>query len=494
MRTMIGWMTISMMATGALGCGGDSSSDMYAYESGRPAVDGDVHDGENYGELIENDWIAAETEATSTFSIDVDNGSYTLMRRDLTNGILPAKDGVRTEEYLNFFDYDYPQPTDGEPFSIHMEIAPSEFGEDLHMLRIGLQGLEIPREDLKPANLVFLIDTSGSMTSEQKLPLVQQSLNSLVDNLRPTDTIGIVTYAGNAGVLLQPTPVSDASRIKAAVDSLSAGGSTNGEGGIVAAYELAEQAKIEGGTNRVILATDGDMNVGRTGDDLIALISEYREKHISLTTIGFGSGNYNDYLMEGLAREGNGNYFYIDSIAEAQRIFGDDLASTLEVIAADVKIQVEFDATNVVRYRLVGYENRLLDNEDFDDDTKDAGEIGPGHTVTALYEIEIAAESESESGLLADVRLRHKEQYGSQSRLQEQSIKMSQVKSSFEDASPGLQFAMAVTEFAEILRDSKHSDGMRIDDVITIASANADDDAKSEFVELATTARDLLPR
>ena len=352
---------------------------------------------------------------------------------------------------------------------------------------------DLPTADMRPANLVFLIDTSGSMSGEEKLPLVQRSLNTLVDNLRPTDTIGIVTYAGTAGVLLDPTPVSQAATIKSAIDSLSAGGSTNGEGGIVSAYRLAEDAFIEDGTNRVIIASDGDMNVGRTGQALMDLVADYRDKHISLTTIGNGRGNYNDFTMEGLAREGHGNYFYIDSLGEAERVFGEDLASTLEIIAADVKVQVEFAADTVVRYRLVGYENRILDQQDFDDDTKDAGDMGPGHTVTALYELQLNPEAMSETGLLADVRFRFKRQFGTESELTEQSIKLSQVKSTFEDASAGLQFAAAVSEYAEILRQSKHSTGDRIDDVIAIATRHADDERRLEFVELAEKAAELLP-
>lgn len=491
MKRMNGWMLLPLGILAA--CGAEYDEGAQYYEGSIPPASRDAHAGETYGELVENDWITTDSEAISTFSIDVDNGSYTLMRDDIRRGQLPAPDGVRVEEYLNYFDYDYPPPTGDDPVSISMEIAPSEFGADLHMLRVGLQSRDLPAADMRPANLVFLIDTSGSMSGEEKLPLVQKSLTTLVDNLRPSDTIGIVTYAGTAGVLLDPTPVSEAATIKAAIDSLAAGGSTNGEGGITSAYRLAESAFIEDGTNRVIIASDGDMNVGRTGQDLIDLIADYRDKHISLTTVGYGRGNYNDFTMEGLAREGHGNYFYIDSLAEAERIFGEDLASTLEILAADVKLQVEFATDTVVRYRLVGYENRLLDTQDFDDDAKDAGDIGPGHTVTALYELELAPDASSATGLLADVRFRFKRQFGTESELTEQSIKLSQVKASFAEASADFQFAAAVTEYAEILRQSKHSTGDRIDDVIAIATAHAGDDTQRlELVELATDAAELM--
>ena len=501
MNRVIGLMAMSIVGGALAGCAGYDGSIHAGDEEyvggddydGAPAPRGsDIHAGENYGELVENDWVPTAHEAVSTFSIDVDNGSYTLMRSDIEAGRLPAQAGVRPEEYINYFDYGYPQPREGEPFSIHMEVAPSKFGKELHMLRIGLQGRDVTMENLRPTNLVFLIDTSGSMSSEEKLPLVKESLYALIDNLRETDTIGIVTYAGSSGVVLEPTPVSRANEIKDAINRLESGGSTNGEAGIVSAYRLAEQAKVEGGNNRVVLATDGDFNVGRTNDDLIALIQEYREKHISITTVGYGRGNYNDYMMEGIAREGNGNYFYIDTLDEARRIFGEDLPSTLEVIASDVKIQVEFSADTVKRYRLVGYENRLLENDDFEDDTKDAGEIGPGHTVTALYELEIDPGAASETGLLAEVRLRHKPQFGDESQLQEQGIKLSQIAGSYADASAGFRFATAVAEYAEILRESKHSEGARFTDVIEIATgATGGDDAKAEFVELASRAASI---
>lgn len=456
-----------------------------------PQPEPDPNTGENYEEQTENDFVATADEATSTFSIDVDNASYALMRRDVQSGTLPNPAGVRVEEYLNFFDYAYVEPTDTNPFSINLEIAPSAFGEDLHMLQVGLKGRAISKEDMRPANLVFLVDTSGSMAGE--MPLVRYALTELANNLRPQDSIAIVTYAGVSGVLLPSTPLTQKDDILDTIAGLQSGGGTAGEAGIVEAYQVAEQAIIEDGINRVVLVTDGDFNIGLTGQPLRDLVESKRELHIGLTVAGMGSGNYNDADLEYFARTTNGNYFYIDSEDEASRIFGTEIVSTLEVIAADVKIQVAFDPTAVVRYRLVGYENRVLANEDFEDDTKDAGEIGPGHTVTALYEIELAPATTDATGFVAEVSLRHKTQFGVESIEQSQNIKRSQVKATLEEASDDLQFAMAVTEFAEILRGSMHTDGTGMDTVETMAAANAGSDAKrTEFVELLDLARPMI--
>ena len=465
-------------------CGADAAyygASDYGYEQ--------VPVGEVYDEVGENDFIDASEENTSTFSIDVDTASYTVMRRDLNNNTLPAPESVRTEEYINYFDYDYPQPVDEHPFSVNMEVAPSKFGEGMHLMRVGVKGMDIHTEDLRPTSLTFLIDVSGSMQSEQKLPLVKKSLYALIDNLRPSDTIGIVVYAGADGVVLEHTSVREEQKIKDAIERLGAGGSTNAEAGIVTAYKMAEAAKQEEGNNRVIILTDGDFNVGKTGDALFDVIEEYREKEISLTCMGYGLGNYNDYHMENLSNKGNGNYFYVDSIEEAERVFGTELASTLEVIAADVKIQVEFNQDAVAKYRLVGYENRVLDNEDFDDDTVDAGEIGPGHTVTAYYELELSEGVQDES-LLSTVRLRYKSQYGAESNLIERAIKLSQTSMTFEDASDGFRFGAAVAEFAEILRDSMHVDDADLGLVQEVASdASSGSDKEVEFIGLVEKAK-----
>ena len=492
MRTLSYALIASGAALVMVGCGADAS-DNYSDFGGRYApapmpAGADYQDGETYDEIIENDFIEASQENTSTFSIDVDTASYTVMRRDINNGVLPSPESVRTEEYINYFDYDYPEPADEHPFSVNMEVAPSRFGEGLHLMRVGVKGEDIHPEDLRPTALTFLIDVSGSMQSEAKLPLVKQSLNTLIDNLRPDDTIGIVVYAGADGVVLPHTPAREAQKIKAAIDNLGAGGSTNAEAGIVTAYEMAEAAKKEAGNNRVIILTDGDFNVGKTGEQLFDVIEEYREKEISLTCMGYGLGNYNDYHMENLSNKGNGNYFYVDSIDEAKRVFGTELSSTLEVIAADVKIQVEFNQDAVAKYRLVGYENRVLDNEDFDDDSVDAGEIGPGHTVTAYYELELS-EGVQEESLLSTVRLRYKSQYGDESNLIERAIKLSQTADGFDDASESFRFAAAVIEFAEILRGSKHVDEPDMDAVIEVATdASAGTQKEEEFLELASKA------
>jgi Ca-activated chloride channel family protein len=488
-------LALAALATASIAlsaCGADSASYEYGGADYNVAPPEDYQSGETYDEVVENDFVSAADEDTSTFSIDVDNASYTIMRRDLENGRLPAPESVRPEEYINYFDYAYAPPQE-DPFSINLEGAPSRFGEDLHVLKVGLQGIEVPNDKMKPTSLVFLIDTSGSMSGERKLPMVKKSLHTLVENLRPNDSVGIVVYAGDAGTVLEPTPVSQKQKICDAIDRLGAGGGTAGEAGIVEAYKLAERSKKPGGNNRVVILTDGDFNIGRTGEELFTLIDSYRDQGVSLTAVGYGLGNYNDYTMENIAKRGNGNYFYVDSLDEAARVFGTELSSTLEVIAADVKIQLEFNADAVARYRLIGYENRLLDNEDFDDDAVDAGELGPGHTVTALYEIELSDQA-SDAAALVDVRLRYKSQYGTESKLLERGIKVSELRASFDAASDGLRLAAAVAEYAEILRGSKHSEGDRFDDVLDIldgVGALPEADRRAELSGLVTKARDL---
>ena len=487
-RSVLAALATASLALSACGASGES----YDYGAPYAAPPVDYQSGETYDEVVENDFVSAADEAISTFSIDVDNASYTLMRRDLENGTLPATAGVRPEEYINYFDYGYAPPQE-DPFSINLEGAPSQFGEDLHLLKVGLQGIEVPNDKMKPTSLVFLIDTSGSMSGERKLPMVKKSLHTLVENLRPNDSVGIVVYAGDAGTVLEPTPVSQKQKICDAIDRLGAGGGTAGEAGIVEAYKLAERSKKQDGNNRVVILTDGDFNIGRTGEDLFSLIDTYREKGVSLTAVGYGLGNYNDYTMENIAKRGNGNYFYVDSLQEAARVFGTELSSTLEVIAADVKIQLEFNADAVVRYRLIGYENRLLDAEDFDDDAVDAGELGPGHTVTALYEVELS-EQVSDAAALVDVRLRYKSQYGTESKLLERGIKVSELRDSFDGASDGLRFAAAVAEYAEILRGSQHSEGDRFDDVLSIidgVDALPEADKRAELSDLVEKAKGL---
>lgn len=451
-----------------------------------------INDFVNHGE---NSFIEVAEESTSSFSMDVNTASYTLARRSLNNGYLPDPDSVRVEEFINFFRFEYPQPTNGA-FSINMEVAPSYFGssaeQERHLLRIGIRGKSVPLDEMKPSNLVLLIDVSGSMSSGDRLGLVKQSISSLVDHLRPTDTVAIQTYADGSKTVLQPTPVSDRTKIQQAVNALAAGGGTNGEGGIVAAYALAQRGKIEGGNNRVMIFTDGDFNIGRTGDDLVELIKSYRDRQITLSAVGFGYGGYGDATMERIARDGSGNYFYVDTLAEAERIFGRDLPSTIEVIAQDARIQVEFDANAVKQYRLIGYEKRVMENEDFDKEDTDAAEIGPDHTVTALYELELA-ENAPTTSLLATVRVRHRLEFGEDTELSENFIKRSQVLDDFAQASSATRFAAAVAEFAQVLRGGSHVQGARFDEIYDIANASkySNYPEQIEFLELVNEAKSL---
>ncbi|MCA9670515.1 MAG: VWA domain-containing protein [Myxococcales bacterium] len=512
--TVITLCTLAALALVAVGCGDSgapSSADGYSSygdggywggaDAGGPwggdaggAVPPTDPGGEKYGEWIENDWVRTTAEPKSTFGIDVDTASYTLARRDLiSNNRLPVPQSVRIEEYLNYFDYNYPevQPGVPAPFSVAMELAPSKFGAGKHLLRIALKGREIKPSERKAANLIFLIDVSGSMQASNKLPLVQSSLTKLVDALDENDTLGIVVYASNERVVLEPTAVLDKAKILHAINTLSAGGSTNGAAGIQMAYKLAEQAYKQGGINRVMLCTDGDMNVGLTGQALVDYVIEKRKNGVTLSTLGFGSGNYNDKLMQNLAENGNGNYHYIDSAAEAERVLVKKLVATLQVIAKDVKIQIDFDTTVVDKYRLLGYESRLLQNKDFTDDNKDAGEIGAGHRVTAFYEVQLRAPVRL-AGEVATLRLRYKQPDGDVSSQMTHTLPITATRPSFEAASADFRFAAAVAELAEILRHSKHSSGARFDEVIKIAEDTAGNDQdRKQLVDMAKRAAAL---
>lgn len=448
----------------------------------------DPRAGEQYRGFVENDFVDASATPLSTFAVDVDSASYTIGRRDLKNGLLPVADGVRVEEYVNYFSYGYDGPASG-PFAVHLEGAPSYFGDGLTLLRVGIQGRQVPESDRKPANLVFLIDVSGSMDAENKLPLVKYSLHKLLTKLRPTDKLGIAVYASSERTVLEPTPVGEVSPINEAIDSLSAGGSTAGAAGIRLAYAMAERAKTEGSVNRVILCTDGDFNVGLTGDPLVQLIEEYRQKGITLSVLGFGMGNYNDATLEQLADKGDGNYAYIDGQDEADRVFDRKVVGTLQVIAKDVKVQVAFDPAQVRRYRLIGYENRVMNSGDFRNDSKDGGEIGAGHTVTALYEVEPQS---SLTGPLATVRVRYKEPDGQTARELAFPFERTALQPTFVAATAGFRFAAAVTEFAEILRRSKHSQGARFDDVLAVGRAASDgSEEKAELLTLVDVSKHL---
>lgn len=456
---------------------------------------------EEYAYMPENDFMSPAMEPLSTFSIDVDNASYTNVRRMLNDGQMPPVDAVRTEEFVNYFKYDYPIPNKNDVFSVYTEVGDCPWNENNKLVHIGVQGYTVPVEELPAANLVFLLDVSGSMDEENKLPLLKQSFKLLVDRLNSKDKVSIVTYAGDERVVLEPTSCNNKKEIKAAIDNLSAGGSTNGEGGINKAYELATENFLPEGNNRVILATDGDFNMGQSSDgELTRLIEEKRDKGVYLTILGFGHGNYKDSKMESLADNGNGNYFYIDDISESNRVLVTNLAGTLFTIAKDVKIQVEFNPNFVAEYRLIGYENRLMESQDFEDDKKDAGELGAGHTVTAIYEIvpgkakdanlKYQNKTTSTSSDLVTVKLRYKKP-GTEKSILKEVIVNSSDKKTWANTSKLFKFSTAVAGFSLILRESKYINNFSYDDVIKIATENTEvsEPAKTEFIALVNKAK-----
>ena len=400
-----------------------------------------------------NPFIDTEDDAFSTFGMDVDTASYAVTRRYLRDGHLPPSEAVRVEEFVNAFDYNYTPPPD-EAFAVHLESAPSKFGEGkrLQLLRIGIQGRVIPDTDRKDAILTFVIDVSGSMARENRLELVKRALTLLLEQLRPSDKVGIVVYGTNARVVLPHTSIVNREHILTAIRTLMSEGATNAEAGLRMGYKLALQNSKPDCINRVILCSDGVANVGQTGSDAILKeIRTYVKEGVTLTTVGFGMGNYNDILMEQLANNGNGSYAYVDTLNEAKRIFVENLTGTLQVIAKDAKIQVEFNPKTVTRFRLLGYENRRLAHEDFRNDTVDAGEVGAGHSVTALYEIKL---HEDADGKLATVSIRHENPDTGNVTEVNRSISTEGLKGSFEEATPAFQLAASVAEFAEILRGS----------------------------------------
>jgi Ca-activated chloride channel family protein len=466
--------------------------------------------GERYAQIEENPFLETARAPLSTFSIDVDTASYANVRRFLNQGQLPPKDAVRIEELINYFEYDYPQPVGDVPFSVNTEVAACPWNAKHKIVQIGLQGRKISPDNAPASNLVFLIDVSGSMDSPDKLPLLVDSLRVLVNQLKPQDRVAIVVYAGSSGLALPSTPAANKGEIISALNNLEAGGSTNGGQGIQLAYRIAQENFINGGNNRVILATDGDFNVGVTGDDeLVRLIESRRESGVYLSVLGFGTGNTNDSMMEKLADKGNGNYSYIDSENEARKALGEQVAGTLYTIAKDVKIQVEFNPAKVVGYRLIGYENRLLAAKDFNDDKKDAGEIGAGHSVTALYEIVPAGQKVENDGIelkyskvqpaetrfndeLLTVKLRYKEPDESQSRLL--TMGLLDRENSIENASDNLKFATAVAQFGLLLRGSRYRGSANFNNVLSLSQSSLGGDLKnyrSEFVDLIEKARRL---
>ena len=447
-----------------------------------------------------NPFIATDEDPLSTFAVDVDAASYTVSRSYIERGHLPPAEAVRVEEFVNFFPQGYPR-FGNEDFRILVDGAPSPFGAGYQLIRVGLKGREIEGEDRKPAQLTFVIDVSGSMDRENRLQLVKQALTLLVDQLRDDDRIGIVIYGSQGRVLLEPIGLGSPAgreRILEAIEFLRAEGSTNAEEGLQLGYEMARRAYRAEAINRIVLCSDGVANVGRTGpESILERVRTEADRGIHLTTIGFGMGNYNDVLMEQLANKGDGNYYYVDEIGEARRVFVENLTGTLQTIAKDAKIQVEFDSTRVLRYRLLGFENRDVADRDFRNDKVDAGEIGAGHQVTALYEVKLAPGARD--GRVATVRLRYArpDQDGSgapEVREMERGISSDQLSRRFEDASPHFRLDAAVAEFAEILRGSYWAREGRMSDVLSVARAAARgmrEGAAAEFVSLVGRAAGL---
>lgn len=466
---------------------------------------------ENYKGITENGFQSSKDNPLSTFSIDVDAASYSNVRRFINNGQLPPKDAVRIEEMINYFNYNLSAPTNGEPVAIHTELSAAPWNPQHRLLRIGLKARVVQNDKLPASNLVFLIDVSGSMGSANKLPLVQSSLKMLTDQLRPQDKVAIVVYAGAAGLVLPSTPGDQKTTIKDAIDRLNAGGSTAGGEGIKLAYRTAKQNYLKNGNNRVILATDGDFNVGASSDeDMERLIEQERKSGVFLSVLGYGMGNYKDSKMETLADKGNGNYAYIDNITEARKTLVSEFGGTLFTVAKDVKLQLEFNPAKVASYRLIGYENRMLNKEDFNNDLKDAGEMGAGHNVTALYEIIPAgvhdkfthtvdplkyqkvekATTNYVSNDMLTIKFRYKELNGTVSKLSQVVVVDKPVD--FKNASADFRFASAVAEFGMLLRDSEFKQNARFDEAIKIARAakgNDDEGYRAEFIKLAESAK-----
>lgn len=468
---------------------------------------------EDYDNIVENKFLAAAQNPLSTFSIDVDKAAYANVRRFLEGGSLPPAGAVRIEEMINYFKYDYPQPENDVPFSVNTEISSCPWNTQHKLVHIGLQGKEIATENLPPSNIVFLIDVSGSMEDYNKLPLVKASMNMLVDKLRGTDKVAIVVYAGNAGLVLPSTSGNNKNRIKEAVDNLEAGGSTAGGEGIKLAYKTARENFIKNGNNRIILATDGDFNVGVSSDDeLVRLVEQERKGGVFLSVLGYGMGNYKDNKMQQIADKGNGNHSYIDNIGEARKVLVSEFGGTLFTIAKDVKIQVEFNPQNVQAYRLVGYENRILAAEDFNDDLKDAGELGSGHTVTALYEIiPVGVKDEFTKSVdplkyqsndkkivpntteIMTIKLRYKNPDGDVSKLIIHPVFNNSKE--FTGTSDNFRFSAAIAEFGLLLRNSEFRQHSSLKQVISLAkSAKGIDEEgyRAEFIRLVQSASSLV--
>jgi len=476
----------------------------------------EVSNDEKYSHQKSNGTLLVTEQPVSTFSIDVDTAAYANVRRLLNQGTLPQHDAVRVEELVNYFSYDYPAPTN-QPFSVYSEVAPSPYNADKYLLHLGIKGKAVPKTERPAANLVFLLDVSGSMNNANKMGLLKNALKMLTNQLDQNDSVAIVVYAGAAGVVLKPTKGDNKPAIIDALSQLVAGGSTNGGAGIEAAYRLAQQSFIKGGINRIMLATDGDFNVGTINNQALKnLIENKRKSGIDLSILGFGVGNYNDELMQQLAQNGNGNAYYIDNLHEARKVLVEELSSTLFTIAKDVKIQVEFNPSIVSEYRLIGYETRALNREDFNNDKVDAGEIGAGHTVTAIYEISLAngknkaidtlryqdqktahkstAKNQNEFAFL---RLRYKTPTENSSRLIEVPLLKSDIIESIATTSNSYKFSAAVAGFAQLLRGGENLSTMNKKDIIDLAQQGRGEDLhgyRGEFINMVKLAQALSPQ
>ena len=471
---------------------------------------------EDYDNIVENKFLEAIQNPLSTFSIDVDEAAYSNIRRYINNGSIPPAGAVRIEEMINYFDYSYPQPKDDDPFTVNTELSECPWSPQHRLVHIGLQGKEIPVQHLPNANIVFLIDVSGSMDEPNKLPLVKSSMKLLADQLRPDDKVAIVVYAGSAGLVLPATSGAKTTAIKEAIDQLEAGGSTAGGEGIQLAYKVARENFIKGGNNRIILATDGDFNVGVSSDDeLVSLVEKERKSGVFLSVLGYGMGNYKDNKMQQLADKGNGNHSYIDNINEARKVLVSEFGSTLFTIAKDVKIQIEFNPAKVQAYRLIGYENRIMAAEDFNDDQKDAGELGSGHTVTALYEV-IPAGIKSEfpgkvdalkyqpaktmttttgGDELMTIKLRYKKPDGDVSKLIVHPVTDAHL--ALDNTSENFRFSAAVASFGMLLRNSAFKQNASFQQVIGLAKGAKGTDAngyRQEFINLVQAAGSLISK
>lgn len=465
---------------------------------------------EEYKGRIDNQFQDPLKSTFSTFSIDVDTASYSNVRRFINSGKLPGQDVVRTEEMVNYFNYDYKEPIGEHPFSVTTEVSTCPWAPEHKLVMIGLQGKNIPMEEMPPSNLIFLIDVSGSMSDANKLPLLKTAFKMLVKQLRPQDKVAIVAYAGNAGLVLEPTFGSEKDKITKGIENLQAGGSTAGGEGIQLAYKIAKAQFIKGGNNRVILATDGDFNVGVTNEtELTKLIEERRDDGIFLSILGFGMGNLKDGRMETLADKGNGNYAYIDNALEAKKVMVGQMAGTLYTIAKDVKLQVEFNPEKVKNYRLIGYENRVLENSDFNNDKKDAGDMGAGHTVTALYEIipvgakEMAGSVDAPvyqrsevlgSDDLLQVKIRYKKPNENTSILLKETISG---KEETNTPSENFRFAAAVTEYAMLLRNSEYKGQANYEQLLALAKGAKGSDEqgyRGEFIKIAEVSQLLAEK